>query len=89
MFKVALIALASLPLTFAAANAFDNDGANRAANAFSEFGLQGLGVAGQASLNDGAGPSYVMPSYAPSCWTQYVTVANGNTLMNAPYTICR
>jgi len=31
-------------------------------------------------------PVYV---YSPVCWTRYVTVATGNTLVNFPQTICR
>jgi hypothetical protein len=96
MFKVGLTALVAIPLTFASAKAFDNLGSERAAAAFAQFGLQGLAVAGRASVDTGAapfGPSeetpVAPPAYAPVCWTRYVTVANGNTLMNVPFTVCR
>lgn len=96
MVKVGLMALVAIPLTFASAKAFDNLGSERAANAFAQFGLQGLAVTGRASVSNGiepfaapeAPPSAPRP-YTPVCWTRYVTVANGNTLMNVPYSICR
>ncbi len=47
MLKVGLAALAAMPLTFACARAIDNSGADRAAAAFAEFGVQGLAIAGQ------------------------------------------
>jgi hypothetical protein len=101
MFKVALTALIALPLTFASAQAFDNVnvGVNRAAAGFAQFGLQGMAAAGRPSADWGipqfgyagetfaGAPAYA--PYAPTCWTRYVTVANGNTLVNMPYTICR
>ena len=96
MIKVGILALVATALTFASALALDNLGAERAANAFAQYGLQGLGLAGRASLNSGGAPfgssdepSLAQRSYTPGCWTRYVTVANGNTLMNVPYTICR
>jgi hypothetical protein len=96
MFKVGLTALVAVPLTFASAKAFDNSGSARAAAAFAQFGLQGLAVAGRAPANNGVslfGPSVETPvgppAYTPVCWTRYATVANGNTLVNVPITICR
>jgi hypothetical protein len=97
MFKIGLLALAAIPLTFASAKAIDNAGSDYAAAAFGQFGVAGLAVAGQASAGYPyfATPEYtpvappVYTPYTPVCWTQYVTVANGNTLVNFPRTICR
>lgn len=96
MSKVLLMALVAAPLTFASAHAFDNVGPGRAAAAFGEFGVQGLAVAGQGRSDEVVpltGPyeatSVPAPANAPVCWTRYVTVANGNTLVNAPVTVCR
>jgi hypothetical protein len=101
MFKVGLTTLVAIPLTFASAQAFDNFGADRAAAAFGQFGLQGLAVAGRARADVGfpplgpyeeapiGAPAYGPPAYTPVCRTRYATVANGNTLMNVPITICR
>ena len=96
MFKIGLLALSAIPLTFASAKAVDNAASANAAAAFGQFGLAGLAVAGRAP--DGYGyppfgpPVYTPvgpPEYTPVCWTQYVTIANGNTLVNLPNTICR
>jgi hypothetical protein len=96
MFKIGIMALAAIPLTFASAKAIDNAASANAAAAFGQFGLAGLAVAGQAPAGYGYGPfgppEYTPvgpPVYTPVCWTQYVTTANGNTLVNVPYTICR
>jgi len=96
MFKVALGALVAMPLTFASAEAFDNFGPDNAAAAFGAYGLQGLGVAGRYRADDGVrlfGQSEEAPTaapvYAPTCWTRYVSVATGNTLMAVPITTCR
>jgi hypothetical protein len=100
MFKIGLTALAALPLTFAAAQAFDSFGANRAATYFGQYGVNGLAVAGRTNAQFGdagetpqygyAGENFAgVPAYAPRCWTRYVTAANGNTLVNMPYTVCR
>jgi hypothetical protein len=104
MFKIGLTALIAIPLTFASAKAVDNAAAANAAAAFGQFGLAGLAVAGQAPAGYGyrpfgppvytpAGPPVYTPAgppvYTPECWTQYVTIANGNTLVNLPNTICR
>lgn len=96
MSRVLLMALVAAPLTFASAQAFDNFGPGRAASAFGQFGVQGLAVAGQDRSNEVVpltGPYEdtpgAAPAYAPVCWTRYVTVANGNTLVNAPVTVCR
>src|ERR1700730_6346047 len=97
MFKIGLTALIAIPLTFASAKAIDTAaGADTAAAAFGQFGLAGLAVAGRAPAGYGYGPfgppvytPVVPPVYTPVCWTQYVTIANGNTLVNIPNTICR
>lgn len=96
MFKLGLTALVAIPLTFASAKAFEDLGAERAANAFAQFGLQGLSVAGRASVSNviepfsaPEAPPIAPRAYTPVCWTRYATVANGNTLMNVPYTFCR
>ena len=96
MFKIGLAALIAIPLAFSSAKAVDNAGAANAAAAFGEFGLAGLAVAGRAPAGYGYGPFgppvYTPagpPVYTPECWTQYVTIANGNTLVNLPNTICR
>jgi hypothetical protein len=96
MFKIGLMALTAIPLTFASAKAIDNAAAANAAAAFGQFGVAGLAVAGQAPAGYGYGPfgppEYTPvgpPVYTPVCWTQYVTIANGNTLVNSPYTICQ
>jgi hypothetical protein len=95
MFKLGLTALVAIALTFTSAKAFEDRGAERAANAFAQFGLQGLSVAGRAGISNvmepfaPPEPPVAAPRYVPTCWTRYVTVANGNTLMNVPYTICR
>jgi hypothetical protein len=95
MFKMGLMALTAIPLTFASAKAIDNAASANAAAAFGQFGLAGLAVAGQAPAGYGYGPfapEYTPvgpPVYTPVCWTQYVTIANGNTLVNSPYTICQ
>jgi hypothetical protein len=98
MFKVALTALVAMPLTFASAEAFDNFGPDNAGAAFGQYGLQGMGVAGRFRADDGVrlfgqseeapAPS-AAPGYTPVCWTRYVSVANGNTLMTMPVTTCR
>jgi hypothetical protein len=99
IFKIGLIALSAIPLTFASAKAVDNDASAKAAAAFGQFGLQGLAVAGRPTeygfppfgppntpvADTSVGP----PVYTPVCWTQFVTIANGNTLVNFPRTICR
>jgi hypothetical protein len=98
--KIALMALSAIPLTFASAKAVDNAAGVNAAAAFGQFGLGGLAVAGQApatfeypSFYPSFGQSVYTPAappmYTPVCWTQYVTIANGNTLVNFPRTICR
>jgi hypothetical protein len=97
MFKIGLLVLGAIPLTFASAKAIDgqvrdirpidNAASDNAAAAFGQFGVAGLAVAGQVPAAE-----YTLgapPAYAPVCWTQYVTTANGNTLVNFPYTICR
>jgi hypothetical protein len=97
MLKVALAALVAVPLTFASAEAFDSFSPDNAGAAFGAYGLQGLGVAGRFRADDGVrlfgqseeAPSAAGPGYAPVCWTRYVSVANGNTLVNAPFTVCR
>jgi hypothetical protein len=100
MFKIGLAALSAIPLTFASAKAIDNAASANAASAFGQFGLAGLAVAGRApatfeypSFYRSFGqPAYAPvgpPVYTPVCWTQYVTIANGNTLVNFPNTICR
>lgn len=94
MFKIGLVALSVIPLTFASAKALDNAASDYAAAAFGQFGLNGLAVAGQVRAEYPAfgQPVYApvgSPVYTPVCWTQYVTTANGNTLVNLPYTICR
>ncbi len=96
MFKVALTALVAMPLTFASAVAFDNFGPDNAASAFAQYGLQGLGAAGRVQPDDGvrlfgssAETPAAPPAYTPYCWTRYATVANGNTLVNMPFTVCR
>jgi hypothetical protein len=95
MFKIGLTALSAILLTFASAKAIDNAASDNAAAAFGQFGLAGLAVAGQAPAGYGYGPGPPVytpagpPVYAPVCWTQYVTIANGNTLVNFPNTICQ
>jgi hypothetical protein len=95
MFKIGLTTLSAILLTFASAKAVDNAASANAGAAFGQFGLAGLAVAGRASAEYGYspfGPVYtpVGPlAYTPVCWTQYVTIANGNTLVNFPNTICR
>ena len=96
MFKIGLTALIAIPLTFASAKAVDNGAGANAAAAFGQYGLAGLAVAGQAPAGYGYGPfgppvytPVGPPVYTPVCWTQYVTIANGNTLVNFPNTICR
>jgi hypothetical protein len=100
MFKVGLMALCGMLLTFASAKAVDNAASANAAAAFGQFGLGGLAVAGRAPATFEYplfGPSFGQPVYAPAgppvytpvCWTQYVTIATGNTLVNFPNTICR
>lgn len=100
MFKFVLSALLAAPLTFASAEAFDNFAANRAADAFAAYGVQGLALAGRARADDGASPfgdaqegvapsPVYAPTYTPTCQTLYATVNNGNTLMNVPVTVCR
>src|ERR1700730_8956132 len=97
MFKIGLTALSAILLTFASAKAVDNAAAANAAAAFGQFGVAGLSVAGQVRPEY---PSFgeavytlvaprVYAPYTPVCWTQYVTIANGNTLVNFPRTICR
>jgi hypothetical protein len=96
MFKIGLTALIAIPLTFGSAKAVDNAAGDDAAAAFGQFGLAGLAVAGRAPAGYGYGP-FGPPVYAPAgppvytpvCWTQYVTIANGNTLVNFPRTICQ
>ena len=96
MFKIGLTALSAIPLTFASAKAIDDAAAANAAAAFGQFGLAGLAVAGRAPAGyeypSFSTPLYTPvgpPVYTPVCWTQYVTIANGNTLINFPNTICR
>ncbi len=96
MFKIGLMTLSAIALTFASAKAVDNAAAGNAAAAFGQFGLAGLAVAGQAPPGYGyppfGPPVYTPvgpPVYKPVCFTQYVTIANGNTLVNFPNTICR
>jgi hypothetical protein len=96
MFKIGLPTLIAIPLTFASAKAVDNVASANAAAAFGQFGLAGLAVAGQAPAGYGYGPfgppvstPAGPPVYTPVCWTRYVTIANGNTLVNFPNTICR
>jgi hypothetical protein len=96
MFKIGLTALSAILLTFASAKAVDNAASANAAAAFGQFGLAGLAVAGRAPAGDvfpPFGPPVYTPVgppvYTPVCWTQYVTIANGNTLVNFPNTICR
>ncbi len=96
MFKIGLTALIAIPLAFASAKAADNIAAANAAADFGQFGLAGLSVAGQAPAGYGyppfGPPEYTPvgpPVYNPVCFTQYVTIANGNTLVNFPHTICR
>ena len=94
MFKIGLTALAAMPLTFASAKAIDNAASDYAAAAFGQFGVAGLAVAGRvhAQYPTFGPPVYApvgSPVYTPVCWTQYVTIANGNTLVNIPNTICR
>ena len=96
MFKIGLTALSAIPLTFASAKAVDNAASANAAAAFGQFGLAGLAVAGRAPSGYGfppfGPPVYTPvgpPVYTPVCWTQYVTIANGNTLVNFPNTICQ
>jgi hypothetical protein len=92
MSKIGLTALIAIPLTFASAKAVDNAGGANAAAAFGQFGFARLAVAGRAPAGYGYGP-FGQPVYTPVgppvCWTQYVTIANGNTLVNFPHTICR
>ena len=82
----------------------DAAGANATA-AFGQFGVAGLTVAEQAPATfeypslffPSFYPSFGQPVYTPAgppvytpvCWTQYVTIASGNTLVNFPRTICR
>lgn len=96
MFKIGLTAVSAILLTFASAKAVDNAASANAAAAFGQFGLAGLAVAGRAPAAYGyppfGPPVYTPvgpPVYTPVCWTQYVTIANGNTLVNFPNTICR
>jgi len=97
MFKIGLMALTAIPLTFASAQAIDNAASDYAAAAFGQFGVAGLAVAGQVHAEyPSFGPPVSTPlgspeymPYAPVCWTRYVTIANGNTLVNIPNTICR
>jgi hypothetical protein len=96
MFKIGLTALIAILVVFSSAKAVDNAAAANAATAFGQFGLGGLAVAGQAPAGYGyppfGPPVYTPvgpPAYTPVCWTQYVTIANGNTLVNFPNTICR
>jgi hypothetical protein len=96
LFKIGLTALSAIPLTFASAKAVDDAAAGNAAAAFGQFGLAGLSVAGRAPPGYGyppfGPPVYTPvgpPVYKPVCVTQYVTIANGNTLVNFPNTICR
>jgi hypothetical protein len=88
MFKIGLTALCAIPLTFASAKAVDNAASANAAAAFGQFGLAGLAVAGRAPAGYGY-PPFGPPVYTPVCRTQYVTIANGNTLVNFPNTICQ
>src|SRR5437588_13131879 len=97
MFKIGPMALAAIPLTFESAQAVDNTASAYAAAAFGQFGLAGLAVAGQVrpEYPSFSPPAYtpvgspVYSPYTPVCWTQYVTIANGNTLVNLPKTIFR
>ena len=88
MFKIGLMALSAILLTFGSAKAVDDAASANAAAAFGQFGLAGLAVAGQAPAGYEYGP-FGPPVYTPECWTQYVTIANGNTLVNVPNTICQ
>ena len=94
MFKIGLMAVSAILLTFASAKAVDDAASANAAAAFGQFGLAGLAVAGQvhAEYPPFGPPVYAPvgpPVYTPVCRTQYVTIANGNTLVNFPNTICR
>ena len=94
MVKTGLMALTTIPLTFASARAVDDVASAYAAAAFGQYGLAGLAVAGQVHVPPFGPPPPVYtpfgsPVYTPVCWTQYVTIANGNTLVNFPHTICR
>ncbi len=93
MFKIGLLALTAIPLTFASAKAVDNGPSANAAAAFGQFGVAGLAVAGRGYEYSPFGPPEYTPVgppvYTPVCWTQYVTIANGNTLINFPNIICR
>jgi hypothetical protein len=95
MLKIGLTALILTLVAFAPAKAVDNAAAANAAAAFGQFGLAGLAVAGRPPAGYGYppfGPAVYMPGppvYTPVCWTQYVTVATGNTLINWPNIICR
>ncbi|MBO0734675.1 MAG: hypothetical protein J2P49_10250 [Methylocapsa sp.] len=98
IFKAGIMVLATVSPPFSPANAVDNTAANKAAIIFGQFGVTGLELAGRtvpAGVNPfapseilpAAPPLYAPPVYRPVCWTQYVTAANGNTLV--PYTFCR
>ena len=99
MFKIGLVALSALPLTFASAKAVDNAASANAAAAFGQFGVGGLAVAGRAptgpfgpEYTPGGPPVYTPvapPVYTPVCWTQYVMVGNAYHWVNWPYTICQ
>jgi hypothetical protein len=94
MIRIALLALTGIALTFASAEALDNSASANAAVAFGQFGLSGLALAGRAPYGyPPFGPTEYapvgQPEYMPVCWTQYVTISNGNTLVNLPHTICR
>jgi hypothetical protein len=104
MFKIGLLVLGAMPLTFASAKAIDgqvrdirpidNAASANAAAAFGQFGVAGLAVAGQVPAEyPRFGPTeytpVAPPAYTPVCWTQYVTIANGNTLVSLPNTICQ
>lgn len=105
MFKLGLAAIFAISFTLASAQAFDNSGSERAAVAFGLYGVQGLAMAGRASGAYGAfesgisdvgsasgpyGNAYVgSPAGGPVCFTEHLTSANANTLVNVTRTVCR
>lgn len=103
MLKVGLSAFVALSLTAASAQALDNSGADRAAVSFELYGVQGLALAGRAPADvlpigqtdagfaTGASADVYGggSAHRPVCWTQYLTAANANTLVNMARTICR
>ena len=65
MFKIGLMALSAIPLTFGSAKAVDDAASANAAAAFGQFGLAGLAVAGQAPAGYRYGP-FGPPVYTPA-----------------------